>query len=151
RFELSVHAAPCPCAATPTRQPECRPTPTGDSVLDSLETRVIAEVNNRFADTVELLRALVRQPSVLGSELGAQQVVARRLQDLGLAPDVWDLDSAALKQHPQFGPLDIDYIGRPNVTARWAAAGAGGRSLILNGHIDVVPPEPMANWSRDPW
>jgi acetylornithine deacetylase len=38
------------------------------------------------------------------------------------------------------------------VTARWPAVEpADGRSLILNGHIDVVSPEPTAMWSSDPF
>ncbi len=27
----------------------------------------------------------------------------------------------------------------------------GGRSLIVQGHIDVVSPEPVEAWSTDPW
>ena len=36
--------------------------------------------------------------------------------------------------------------------ADWQQAGAAdGRSLILNGHIDVVSPEPVALWSGEPY
>ena len=120
-------------------------------MLDTLETRVIQQVQAGFPGAIEFLQALVRQPSLLGSERGAQGVVRQRLQHAGLEPEEWDLDVAALQHHPRFGPLDLDYSGRPNVTARWPAQGTGGRSLILNGHIDVVSPEPLANWVHDPW
>ncbi len=35
-------------------------------------------------------------------------------------------------------PYDYDFEGRPQLLARLAGAG-GGRSLLLNGHIDAVP------------
>lgn len=117
----------------------------------AVERRVLAEVDRRFDETLAFLRELVRQPSVLGNERGAQEVVFARLTELGLAPEMWDLDLELLRAHPTFGPLDIGYAGRPNVTAVWPAAAPGGRSLILNGHIDVVPPGLIANWSHGPW
>ncbi len=36
------------------------------------------------------------------------------------------------------------------MTATWKGRG-GGRSLVLNGHIDVVSPEPVSWWAYDPW
>ena len=40
----------------------------------------------------------------------------------------------------------------PNVTGSFACgAGGGGPHLVLNGHIDVFPAGPAADWSRDPW
>ena len=32
-----------------------------------------------------------------------------------------------------------------------ATGQGGGRSLILNGHVDVVSPEPVSAWTHDPW
>ncbi|MBI5878200.1 MAG: ArgE/DapE family deacylase [Chloroflexi bacterium] len=121
------------------------------NVTNSLERKVVSIVDARFDDTIDFLRALVQQPSVLGRERGVQDVVYRRLQSIGLPAEMWDLDLDALKQHPSFGPLDLSYKDRPNVTAVWPAAASGGHSLILNGHIDVVSPEPLANWTHDPY
>jgi acetylornithine deacetylase len=44
----------------------------------------------------------------------------------------------------------VPFAGRPNVAGVLRGAG-GGRSLVLNGHIDVVSPEPVADWATDPW
>ncbi len=119
--------------------------------VNVVEERVLAEVDRRFADTLDFLQAMVRQPSVLGQERGVQELVSARLNHLGLSPEMWDLDLQALRAHPTFGPLEISYEGRPNVTAVWPATSPGGRSLVLNGHIDVVSPEPLANWTHGPW
>jgi acetylornithine deacetylase/succinyl-diaminopimelate desuccinylase family protein len=41
--------------------------------------------------------------------------------------------------------------GRDNAVGRIVGAG-GGRSLLYNGHVDVVPPGPDADWTDgDPW
>jgi acetylornithine deacetylase len=120
-------------------------------VPDAIERRVLAEIDRRFDGTLEFLREMVRQPSVLGQEKGVQELIFDRLSALGLNPEIWDLDLDVLRKHPAFGKLDIGYEDRPNVTARWAAGQPGGRSVIFNGHIDVVSPEPLANWSYDPW
>ncbi len=40
--------------------------------------------------------------------------------------------------------------GREDVVGRLAGTG-GGRSLILNGHVDVVPAGAAAAWPEDPW
>ncbi len=44
----------------------------------------------------------------------------------------------------------IHFDGRPQMIARVAGDG-GGKSMLLNGHIDVVPAEPRAAWRRDPF
>ena len=117
----------------------------------SLEKRVLSEVDRRFADSLDLLASLVRQPSTLGHEAGVQELVFARMRALDLAPEKWDLEPELLRGHPAFGPLDLPYDNRPNVTARWSAAQPGGRSLILNGHVDVVGVGARSAWSRDPW
>jgi acetylornithine deacetylase len=124
--------------------------------LNPIEEAVLAQVNQRFDDTVVFLRDLVRQPSVLGNERGAQDLVYARLTQMGLAPEMWDLDIEKLSAHPLFVDVtsmypDVTYTNRPNVTAVWPASVQGGRSLILNGHIDVVSPEPLAQWTHAPW
>lgn len=77
------------------------------------DERTLAQVDRRFDDSVAFLRELVKQPSLLGSERGAQEVVFARMQDMGLDAEMWDLDPAALSSHPLFGPLDIGYQDRP--------------------------------------
>lgn len=120
-------------------------------MIAETEKRVLAEIDLRFDDSVNFLRSLVHQPSTLGNEESVQELIFSRLKQIGLAPEKWDLDVDTLRRHPSFGPLDLSYMNRPNVTATWPAAAPGGRSVIFNGHIDVVSPEPLSNWSRGPW
>ena len=108
-------------------------------------------VKQRTEEYFQLLAELVRCPSTLGKERSAQELIYRHLQRMGLAAEMWDLDPNELKSQQTFAPVEWDYSGRPNVSARLSPAGQGGRSLVLNGHIDVVSPEPAGWWSYDPW
>jgi acetylornithine deacetylase len=70
----------------------------------------------------QVLARLVDAPTVLGAEEHGQAVVREALED------------------------------KRNVVATWAPTTHDhGRSLILNGHIDVVSPEPREQWARDPF
>ena len=68
---------------------------------------------------------------------------------MGLDVDVWESDWEALKSHPEYVPVTRGYEGRPNIVATIKGSG-GGRSLLLNGHTDTVPPGPPEAWSHDP-
>ena len=118
--------------------------------MNTQEKNVINAIDGLKDDMVSFLKELVKQPSVLGNEKPAQEIVYRKLKLLGLPVDIWDPRMSDLCAHPSFAPVEWDYNGRPNVTAVLQGAG-GGSSLVLNGHIDVVTPEPLWEWSRDPW
>jgi acetylornithine deacetylase len=63
---------------------------------------------------------------------------------------MWETDWEALKKHPGYRPVDRGYEGRPNIVATWKGTG-GGRSLLLNGHTDVIPVGGGEGWSDNPW
>jgi acetylornithine deacetylase len=99
----------------------------------------------------ELLGALVRAETVLGGEEAGQVLMAQAFAACSLDPrDVW-LDASALRADSGASPFGWDVAGKRCVVARWPAAGSGGRSLILNGHVDVVPPAAAELWSSAPF
>ena len=112
--------------------------------------RIDRYIRDHQTDAVELLQALVREPSTQGNETGVQQVVIRKLEDLGLSVDVWDPPYDELARHPYFVASRDTYAGSPNVVGVLKGTG-GGRSLILNGHIDVVPAGDRSKWTDDPF
>jgi len=99
----------------------------------------------------ERLAMLVREDSQLGSETGAQELMAGWYRELGLDVRTVPVDLDAIRDRPGFSPPLIAYTGRENVVGVHRPIGEGGRSLILNGHIDVVPPGPAELWTDPPF
>jgi acetylornithine deacetylase len=84
-----------------------------------LAERVLQAVDDGFDEQLRVTMDLVRCPSVRGAEGTAQDLIARELTGRGYAVERWVLDPEELR-----------------------AGAAGGRSLIVNGHVDVVPAGP---------
>jgi acetylornithine deacetylase len=101
-------------------------------------------------ELVRVLGDLVRAPSVTGREAPVQDVVEREFAARSLQVDRWEPDLAELAPYSDHvGEFD-SMAGRPNVVGVRKGTG-GGRSILLNGHIDVVDPGDPALWSHDPW
>lgn len=117
------------------------------------ETELAAALDARRAWSIDTLAGWVRCPSTLGNEATAQEYIARVLQnDLGLRARMQRVDADKIAQLPGYSPADWSYVGRPNIVAEHVPVGsAQGRTLVLNGHVDVVSPEPVAVWSSPPF
>jgi len=98
---------------------------------------------------VDDLRALVRMPSITGSEEAVAAWAADALGELGLEVEVVAPDPATIRADPDWPGEEMDRTSLPVVIGR--AGRAGGRRVILSGHIDVVPPGDPATWTADPW
>ena len=95
------------------------------------------------------LRALVRIPSITGSEAEAAGWAAEALRELGLAVGVVEPDPAAVRADPDWPGEEMPRTTLPVVMAR---TGPGdGRRVVLSGHLDVVPSGDPATWTVDPW
>ena len=95
------------------------------------------------------IRELVRIPSVGGAEGAAQERVAEWLEADGLAVDRWQLDLDALAEHPDYS-AEVERDEALGVVGR-LAGGGDGRTLILNGHVDVVPAGDPESWTVPPF
>jgi len=115
-----------------------------------MHARVHQAIERLTPQYVELLQALVRIPSPLGEEAAAQSLVERRMREIGLAVERFDVDATALAAHDGFNKTPRSYLGRPNVAGRRPGAGTG-KSLLMNAHIDTVPIDTPASWTRDPF
>lgn len=99
----------------------------------------------------DLLVALVQAPTVLGDEEPGQALMERAMADCGLEPEsVW-MDAEAIRADPRHSPFSWEVAGKRNVVATWRGSGDGGRSVVLNGHVDVVPPASEALWTSPPF
>jgi len=112
--------------------------------------KITSGVEALRGDMVRCLQELVRIPSVVGEEKKAQSYMATLYRDLGLEVKTITADYTRVCRHPAFVESGKDFTDRPNVSARWTGS-PDKRSLILNGHVDVVSPEPVESWTKDPW
>jgi acetylornithine deacetylase len=117
--------------------------------LELIKAKVIAQIDMLEQDLIDLTRALVAFPSLHGQEKAAQEYYADRLAGLGGIVDIWEPQVEKLKKHPAFISSREDFSGSPVQVTRFPGTG-GGRSLLLCGHMDVVPPGDGV-WTMDPW
>jgi acetylornithine deacetylase len=102
-----------------------------------------------------LLRALGAEVTIAEPDIPA---MFRRFPDVAQYPTHWQHDLILpYAELPTFEALQasglqsvLNYDGRPNVVGRFRGTG-GGRSLILNSHVDTVTVEPLDKWTRDPF
>jgi acetylornithine deacetylase len=106
-------------------------------------------VERSLPETISFLRELVRVPSLLGDEEPAQALVEQRLQALGFDVRSIELNEAVLAEHPDSGIPLVPYEGRRCLVG--TIGGGSGRSLLLNGHVDVVSEEPADRWTKAPY
>ncbi len=113
--------------------------------------RILDAVEAGFDDQVRFLEELIRFPSLRGQEATAQDFVFKALGERGYGMDRWVVNVRDIAHHPGFSPVAVDYSNAVNVVASHRPRRESGRSLILNGHIDVVPTGPLDMWSRPPF
>ncbi|WP_235714585.1 peptidase [Neobacillus dielmonensis] len=114
------------------------------------EGRIRNWLKENRARGARLLQLLVRENSTRGNESSAQAILIEKCRQLGLTLDIWEIGGDELTKHPAYCCDRSSFAGNPNLVAVLKGTG-GGRSLILNGHIDVVPVGDLNNWDRDPF
>ncbi len=96
---------------------------------------------------VARLRELIAIDSSGGREGPAQEWMSAFMADSGLAVDRWEIDLPALRQDPSYS----EELGRPEALGVVGRMGEGGPTLVLNGHVDVVPAGEPSRWSVPPF
>jgi acetylornithine deacetylase len=115
----------------------------GSARWAEVDAAIEAEAESAFT----FLERLVAEPSTVGAERGAQDVVATELARLGFAVTELSIPDDIADQPPA-GVAQRSYADRPNVLGRLNQGGSP--ALLLNGHVDVVPAE-GALWPSDPF
>ncbi len=124
--------------------------------LTAAERLVVEEIGGRRDELVGLLTDLIAFDTTARDvedpprdEAALQGYLAGRLADVGATIDLWEPapeDVAGSKMVP----AGLRFDGRPQLAARLPGSN-GGPSLMFNGHVDVVSPEPRDAWTSDPW
>jgi acetylornithine deacetylase len=125
-------------------------TSKGADIVQSDEQKVRNYIKENRIRGTRLLQKLVQEPSTRGDESGAQAVIIEKCRELGLEMDIWEIGDNGLTVHPAFCSDRKNFNGNPNAVGIMRGTG-GGKSMILNGHIDVVPAGDQKDWDRDPF
>ena len=116
-----------------------------------LDRRILDAVDARFDEQLRFLADLTRMPSLRCAEAPAQDFMADAMRARGLSVDRWKIEVDDIRHLPGFSPVAVSYDNAWNVVGTHRPRAAKGRSLILNGHIDVVPTGPVDMWTNPPF
>ena len=122
------------------------------------------EIDRLRIPLTEFLQRLVQFPSLPGEEQAAQHFLAEKLRALSCKVEILKSEFADVEHHPAFSDDGVSFDERLNVVGTWTGSAASsaiaqvetqtegkGRSLILNGHMDVVPIGNPSLWKFPPW
>jgi acetylornithine deacetylase len=102
-------------------------------------------------ELVALVQELVAVPTVTGSaaESEGQHRLERRLRAAGMDTDLWSIDLTETTADPDFPGMEAPRDEAWGLVGSWG--GDDGPTVVLNGHLDVVPPGGPDLWTVDPW
>ena len=119
-----------------------------------IEKKVLDNIEGRREEIIRFLQEMIRIPSPVGEEHDIETFMANKLKAMGLTTDAWEPDVEALRKHPDFISYSVleerGFKNRPVVVGVLKGTG-GGRSLMLQGHVDVMPAWNKEQWVHDPW
>lgn len=112
---------------------------------------IIQAVAGLEKEGIALLSDLVRFDSTLGNEgkSAIQAYMEETFSKLGMKVDRFPISLEDIKGLQGFSPVDWSYEGKENVVGVHtpkSKEGTKGKSLIINGHVDVVPTGPSHLW-----
>ena len=138
--------------ALPPIQKDCS-VPHSNSIAlpPGARERIEAAVEAAFEAQIATTIAFAAIPSNRGQEGPCQDMFAGLLRTRGWEVDDWIIDRDELKSLPGYGPVETDFSRARTVVGTWRPARETGRSLILQGHCDVVPAGPVDMWRTPPF
>ena len=104
-----------------------------------------------FAAQTAFLAELVRFPSTRGNEGPLQDWLAGQMTRRGFEVDRFTIADVPLSAHAKASPMTTDPARSLQVVGAHRAVRPKGRSLILQGHVDVVPEGPASMWTDPPF
>ena len=113
--------------------------------------KILDAVDANFDAQLATTRDFVAIPSTRGAEGPCQDMIGDLLRQRGYEIDDWHIDLDELRDLRGFGPIEHDFSRARTVVGTLRPHSNGGKSLILQGHCDVVPPGPLELWETPPF
>ena len=129
-------------------------------MLSNKELEVLNQIENSRNELIGLLQTLIGYHTVapgVGEYVDHEEYIKHQtfvsnfLEKVDFETEIWDLDPKSLPDFAGSGVMrDRDCRNMPIVTGTRTGAGSG-RSLLLNGHYDVVVPGDEDEWNSHPF
>lgn len=117
-----------------------------------IAAQIAKAVDANWPAQVAWLKSLVAFPSLRGEEAPCQDWIAGEFRKRGWAVDRYTLADVDMSHLPGFSPIaDTDYTRAVQVVGAVRDPAPTGRSLIMQGHVDVVPAGPLEMWATPPF
>ena len=120
-------------------------------IASETRKRILDAVDAGFDAQLATTRDFVAIPSTRGAEGPCQDMIGDLLRERGYEVDDWHIDVGELKDLRGFGPIEHDSSRARTVVGTYRAETNVGKSLILQGHCDVVPAGPLDMWESPPF
>jgi acetylornithine deacetylase len=121
--------------------------------VKNIAERIRTEAEKNRDYLVRLIQDTVRISSYSGEEEEIQRFLQRKLAGLGMQTRLIKVKPEKLEKYKGFSYDGFSYERRCSLVGEkkgQGGSGGNGRSLMLNGHVDVVPPGDLSAWSDDP-
>ena len=118
---------------------------------NEIQRRILDAVDDAFDRQLETTKQFSSIPSTRGAEGPCQDMMHDLLRERGYEVDDWRINVDDLKDLRGFAPIDHDFSRARTVVGTYRPAREAGRSLILQGHCDVVPAGPLDMWDTPPF
>ena len=118
---------------------------------NEVQRRILDAVDDAFDRQIETTKQFSAIPSIRGAEGPCQDMMHDLLRERGFEVDDWRINVDDLKDLRGFGPIEHDFSRARSVVGTYRPAREAGRSLILQGHCDVVPAGPLDMWDTPPF
>src|SRR5215475_3013948 len=113
--------------------------------------KILDAVDAGFDAQLKTTSDFVAIPSTRGAEGPCQDMIGDLLRARGYEVDDWHIDLDDLRDLRGYGPIEHDFSKARTVVGTYRPASSGGKSLILQGHCDVVPAGPLDMWETPPF
>src|ERR1700753_579118 len=108
--------------------------------------RILDAIDAGFEAQWATTRRLVAIPPTRGAEGPCQDMIGDLLRERGYEVDDWHIDLDDLRDLRGYGPIEHDFSKARTVVGTYRPQNNAGKSLILQGHCDVVPAGPLEMW-----
>lgn len=119
-----------------------------------LEKKLLEMVIAREEESIEFLQKIISLDTTIideginGNEGKTQNWIASIFKNNGYEVDIFEPEEEKIKKYPAYIP-GHNYKGRPIIAAKIKGTG-GGRSLLIDMHVDTVPIGNSSLWKHNP-